>query len=93
MLPLEHISPHILMSVNYCGCQLAQMLRCAAPACLKNESATPHHGAHKQSLQYDRRPDWHFGVQVGIWNMGSLNGKGEVCGGLRKMMIDVCCFL
>ena len=29
-------------------------------------------------------------VQVGMWNIGSLSGKG---GELRNRMIDVCCLL
>ena len=36
------------------------------------------------------RPDWRFGVQVWIWNIGSLNEKGEVCEELKNRMVDVC---
>ena len=43
-------------------------------------------------MQYDRRPDWRFGVLVWTWNLGSLRRKlGEVCEELRKRMVDVCC--
>ena len=49
-------------------------------------------GARRHSLQYDRRPDGHFGVWVGKWNIGSLSGNGvDVCEELRKRMINVCC--
>ena len=30
-------------------------------------------------------------VGVGVSNIGSLSGKREVCGELRKWMIDLCC--
>ena len=30
---------------------------------------------------------------VGMWSMGSLCERGEVCAVLRKGMIDVCCLL
>ena len=33
--------------------------------------------------------DWHFGVWVGMWNVGCLSGKGEVCEELRKRVNDV----
>ena len=46
----------------------------------------------KHSLQYDRRPNGHLGVRVGMWNLGGLCGEGgEVCEELRKRMMDVCC--
>ena len=33
-----------------------------------------------------------FWVRIGRWNVSSLSGKGgDVCGELRKRMIDVCC--
>ena len=33
-----------------------------------------------------------FGVQVGMWNLGSLCGNGgEICEELRKRMFDVYC--
>ena len=36
--------------------------------------------------------DERFGVCVGMWNLGSLSGKGgEVCEELRKRMTDVSC--
>ena len=62
-----------------------------APACFKEEGATPHPGALKYGLQYDGRHDWNIGVWAGMWNIGCLSGKGEVCEELRKRMIDVCC--
>ena len=44
------------------------------------------------SLQYDGRPDLGFGVQVWMWNIGSLSGQGGKVGEeLRKRIIDVCC--
>ena len=64
------------MAVIYCGCQLARSLRWAAPAYHKKEGATPHPGAQKHSLQYDRRPDGCIGVLVWTWNLGTLSGKG-----------------
>ena len=94
MLPVKHQAPTILkiMPVNYCGHQLAQRLGWAAPANHRKEGATPHPGACKFSLQYDRRPDEGLGVRVWTWNFGSLSGKvGEACEELRKRMIDVCC--
>ena len=48
----------------------------AAPACHKMESATPHPGACKISLQYDRRPDERIGVQFWTLNLGGLSRKG-----------------
>ena len=33
---------------------------------------------HLKGLQYDGRPDWRFGVQVGMWKIGILSGKGEM---------------
>ena len=34
----------------------------------------------------------HIWVQVGMWNLSSLSGKGGyVCEEPRKRMIDVCC--
>ena len=45
-------------------------------------------------LQHYVGPDWFFVEQVGMWNIGSLCGKGgEVCEELRKRMIDVYCLL
>ena len=61
------------------------------PAYLVMESATPLPVAHKHSLQYDKRPDWHCGVRVWKWNIDSLSGKGEVCEEVRKRMIGVLC--
>ena len=81
----------ILMAVNCCGWRLALKLGLAASVYLRKEAATPHPETSKYSLQYDRRPDWRLGVRVGMWNLGSLSGKGGVCEELRKRMIDVCC--
>ena len=30
----------------------------------------------RHSFQHDGRPDERFGVLVGMWNVGSLSGKG-----------------
>ena len=76
ILPVKHLATNILMAVNNCGSQLAQMLGRAAPANHKTEAATPHHGTCKLSLQYDGRHDERFGVWVGMWNLVSLRGKG-----------------
>ena len=92
MLPVKQLAPKILMAVNYCGCQLAQNFLRAAPAYYKKEGATQHPGSCKHSLKYDGRPDGRFGLQVGMWNLGSVSGKGgDICEELRKRMIDVCC--
>ena len=53
MLPVRHPAPKI-MAVNYCLLQLARRLGWAAPAYHKKEGATPHPGACKLSLRYDR---------------------------------------
>ena len=92
MLPVEHLGPIFLKSVNYCGRQLARILGWAAPACHQKKFTTPHPGACKFSLQYDGRPDERFGMLFGTWNLDNLSGReGEVCEELRKRMIDVCC--
>ena len=52
------------------------MFGCEAPVYHKKEDATLHPGACKHSLQYDRRPDGCFAVQVGTWNLRSLKWKG-----------------
>ena len=44
---------------------------------------------YKFSLQYERRPDGCFGILVGMWNLDSMSGKGEVCDELRKRIICV----
>ena len=49
----------------------------AAPAYHEKEGTTPHPGVFKFSLQYDGRLDESLGVQVGMWNLGSLSGNGE----------------
>ena len=68
------------------------MLGWAALAFHEKEGATPHPGACKHSFLYDGRPDWRFGVQVGMWNLGRLSQKGgKVCEELRKRMNHVCC--
>ena len=79
MLPVEHLSPKIfkIKAVNYCGCQLARRLRWAAPACHEKEGSDPHPAECKFSLQYDWRPDEHFGIRVGTWSLGRRSGKGE----------------
>ena len=79
MLPVEHPAPKMLtiMAVNYCGSQLARRFQWAAPAYHKKEGATPHPGACKCSLQYGRRPDERFGVQVVMWNLGFLSRRGR----------------
>ena len=95
MLPLKHLAPQILMAVNYyCWRQLARWLGWAEPAYHVEEGATQHLGVRRNSLQYVGRPDGHFVVRVGTWNLGSQSGKGgKVCDELRKIMIDVCCLL
>ena len=65
MLPVQHLAPKIIMSVNYCGRQLARTFGWEAPAFHKTEGAAPHPSACKFSLQYDGRPDGHYGVLVG----------------------------
>ena len=92
MLPVRHLAPKILLAVNYCGRQLARGLGWAVPAYRKKEGATPHPGARKFSLLYDRWPDGRFEVRVGTCNLGSLSRKtGEICEELWKRMIDVPC--
>ena len=54
------------MAVNYRGRQLAQRVGLAVPVYHKKEGATPHPGVCVHSLQYEGRPDGHFGVRVGI---------------------------
>ena len=49
-LPVKHLAPKIHMEVNYCGLNLAQRLRCVAPAYHKKEGASQHHGVCKHSL-------------------------------------------
>ena len=71
------------MAVDYCWRQLAWGLRWVAPAYVDKVVATFNLGVHKYSLQYDVSPHWRFWVQVGICNIGSLSGKGEVCEELR----------
>ena len=66
-------NPH---AVNYCGCQLAQRLGWATPAYHRKEGASLHPGAHMHILQYERRPDRRFWVQVGTWDIDSLSANG-----------------
>ena len=86
MLPVSIPTQKILkiVAVNHCGHQLARRLGWAAPAYHIKEGPTPHPGACKFSLLCDRRTDECFRVRVGMWNVGSLSGKGgEVCEELR----------
>ena len=76
MLPVGHLAPNILMTVNYFWRQLAQSLGWAALAYHKKEGVSRHPGTCKFSLQHDGRPDWCLGERVGIWNVGTLNGEG-----------------
>ena len=88
----KHLAPKILMTFNQCGHQLTQRLGWAVPAYHKREGATPHPEAYKHSLQYVGRPDGCLGVRVGMWNLGSLSGKGgQVCEKLIKRMNDARC--
>ena len=78
MLPVRHLSPKIHMAVNYYWRQVARRLGWMAPLPTnKKEGAALHPGASKHSLQNDGRPDEHIGVWIGMWNIGSLSGKGE----------------
>ena len=43
ILPVNHLAPKIV-TVNYCGCQLAQGFGWVAPAYHKKEGATPYPG-------------------------------------------------
>ena len=83
LFPVKHLAQEKIlqiMAVNYCGRQLAQSLRWAAPAYRKKEGDTPHPGACKFIMQYDGMLNERFGVRVWRWNLGSLSGKGgEVC--------------
>ena len=80
------------MAVNCCGRQLAQRLGWVAHACHEKEGAAPHPGVCMLSMRYDGMSDEHFGVRVGKWDFGCLNGKeGDVCEEPRKKMIYVCC--
>ena len=40
MLPVKHLALKILMSIKYCGYNLAHKHGCVAPAYLKKEGAT-----------------------------------------------------
>ena len=64
MLPVEHLAPRIIIAVDHCWRQIAQRLLWTAPAYHKKEGATPHLGAQKQSLQYDR-----IGVLAAGWDV------------------------
>ena len=64
----------------------------ARPTYHKKEGATPHPGVYKHGFKHDGRPDGRLGVQIWMWNLGSLGGKGaEACEEQRKSIIDVCC--
>ena len=78
MLPVKHLTPNILLAVNYCGRHLARWFGWAGLAYHKKESANQHPDVCKFSLQYDWRPDGRFDVWVGMWNLGSLSGKGDM---------------
>ena len=75
MFPVKHLAPKIFIAVYYCGRQLVGRLVWVAPAYHEMVGATLHPGVCKFSLQYDDRPDGWFGV--GMWNLGSLSGKGR----------------
>ena len=77
------------MAVNHFVCQLARRFGWAASAYHEMDGANPHPSACKHSLQYDGRPDGHFVVRVGTWNLSSLCGKGKVCLEPRKRMINI----
>ena len=77
MLLIEHLPPNIVMTVNYCGRQLARRLWWAAPTYHKKEGAIPCPGTGKFCLLYDGRPGWRFRAQVWTWNVGGLSGEGE----------------
>ena len=47
------------------------------PANHKKEDATLHPGACKHSLQYYMRPGGRLIERIGMWNVGSLSGKGR----------------
>ena len=89
MLPVRHLAPRILMTVHYCGRLLACILEWTALAYHKREGTTLHPRARRRTLQYDGRPDGHFGVWVGTWNLGSVSEKGEVYEELRKRIFDL----
>ena len=77
-----------MVAVNYGGRQLAGRLGWVAPVYHKKACASPHPGVCMFSLEHNRRPDGRFGTR----NLISHNGKwGEVCGELRKRVIDVRC--
>ena len=63
MLSVRHLAPKIFMAVNCRRHQLDQRLGLAEPDYHKKEGATPHYGALKHNMQYDRRPDVRFWVQ------------------------------
>ena len=45
--------------------------------------------AKMKNYYNDGKPDEWLGVRLGIWNVGSMSGRGtEVC---VKRRIDVCC--
>ena len=91
MFYVKLLASNVFIAVNYCWRQLAQSFGWAAPACHKKESSTLSRAACTYGWQYDGRPDGRLGVHVGMWNLGSLSGKGEFFEELRKRMIDVRC--
>ena len=85
-------SLNTLSDITHLSGKLAQRFGWVAPAYHKKEGATLYPGGCQVSLQHDRRPDERFGVLDGMWNLGSLSGKGiEVCEELIKRIIDVRC--
>ena len=78
MLSVKYLAPKVLMAVNYCGRQLVHGLGWASFAYHEKEGTTPHPGACKHSLPYDRKPDGRVEVRVGTWNLVSLSGKGMI---------------
>ena len=41
----------------------------------------------RHHLHYDWMSGWCFGLMVGMWNVGSLSGKGEYWDKLRNWMV------
>ena len=81
-----NILQKIPMIVDYCRCQLAQMLVLAAHAYLKRKVTASHPGLFRHSLKFDGRSDWRFWVWVGVWNRGGLRGEIELCEELREKL-------
>ena len=73
--PVKHLKLKILMADEYCGQQPVQRKGLAASAYSKNEGTIPHPETRMHSLQYDWRPDWHFKLTTGMWNIGTIRQK------------------